>query len=487
MSSKDRVDVLIVGAGLSGISAAVHLSKHCPDKSYALLESREAMGGTWDLFRYPGIRSDSDMYTLGYSFKPWTNAQAIADGPSILEYINETAQEYGVAEQIQYNSKAVAAEWSSQQARWTITVHNTSSDQSERTITCRFLFMCSGYYNYDQGYTPEFEGLQDYEGQFVHPQQWTSDIDYKNKDVVVIGSGATAVTLVPELAKEAKSVTMLQRSPSYMVSGPREDVIANFFKSILPAQTAYNIIRWKNIKISSLSYKACKKWPNTMRGIFVKGVRKELGDEYDIDTHFQPHYNPWEQRLCLVPEGELFDAIKEKRADIVTDHIDRLTPDGIKLTSGEHLNADLIVCATGLELKLLGGMTVKLDGAQLNTADLVCFRGAMFQDIPNMALAFGYTNASWTLKCDLVCEYVCRLLNHMDAINATSCTPRLTDDTVEKLDFVDFSSGYFKRGLHNLPKQGSHGPWVVNQNYKKDVKSFRKSDLNEAELEYAYS
>ena len=329
--------------------------------------------------------------------------------------------------------------------------------------------------------------MQDYEGQFVHPQQWTSDIDYKNKDVVVIGSGATAVTLVPELAKEAKSVTMLQRSPSYMVSGPREDVIANFFKSILPAQTAYNIIRWKNIKISSLSYKACKKWPNTMRGIFVKGVRKELGDEYDIDTHFQPHYNPWEQRLCLVPEGELFDAIKDKRADIVTDHIDRLTPDGIKLTSGEHLNADLIVCATGLELKLLGGMTVKLDGAQLNTADLVCFRGAMFQDIPNMALAFGYTNASWTLKCDLVCEYVCRLLNHMDAINATSCTPRLTDDTVEKLDFVDFSSGYFKRGLHNLPKQGSHGPWVVNQNYKKDVKSFRKSDLNEAELEYAYS
>jgi cation diffusion facilitator CzcD-associated flavoprotein CzcO len=483
----DQVDVLIVGAGLSGISAAVHLSKHCPSKSYAILEARESMGGTWDLFRYPGIRSDSDMYTLGYSFKPWTDPQAIADGPSILNYINETAKEYGIAEHIQYNSKAVAAEWSSEQSLWTVSIQAGGDDQAERKLQCRFMFMCSGYYNYDHGYTPDFNGLDDFNGQFVHPQQWNSEVDYKDKRVVVIGSGATAVTLVPELAKEATSVTMLQRSPTYMVAGPRQDAVANFLKSILPAQTAYNMIRWKNIKISALSYKACMKWPNTMRNIFVKGVRKELGEEYDIDTHFQPHYNPWEQRLCLVPEGELFEAIKNERADIVTDHIDHFTAEGIQLKSGNHLAADLVVCATGLELKLLGGITVRVNGSELHTSDLVCFRGAMFQDIPNMALAFGYTNASWTLKCDLVSEYVCRLLNHMDQINAKSCTPRLSDDTVEKLDFVDFSSGYFKRGLHMLPKQGSHGPWVVNQNYKKDIKSFRKSNLNEAELEYAYN
>ncbi len=484
MTSTTHVDVLIIGAGLSGISAAVHLTQRCPNKSYAILEARSAMGGTWDLFKYPGIRSDSDMYTLGYSFKPWSDPEAIADGPAILRYINETAKEYEIDKKIQYDSKVTEAAWSSETSTWTITI---ASDQAEGTqvLTCNFVFACVGYYNYDYGYTPEFIGRDDYQGQFIHPQKWPTDLDYSGKKIVVIGSGATAVTLVPVLAQTADKVTMLQRSPTYMVSAPREDKVANILRAILPAMMAYKIIRWKNINMSILVYNACKKWPNTMRKFFLKGVKKELENDAYLKQHFTPKYNPWEQRLCLVPEGDLFDAIKADKAEIVTDHIERFTPSGIELKSGETLDADIVVCATGLELQLLGGMKTTVDGQELRAPDLVCFRGAMMQDVPNMALAFGYTNASWTLKCDLVSEYVCRLINHMDRIGAKSCTPRLNDDNMEKIDFVDFSSGYFQRGVDKLPRQGTKGPWVVNQNYKKDIKSFRESDLNESELEYA--
>ncbi len=484
MQPNQTVDVLIIGAGLSGISAAVHLKQRCPNKTFSIIEARAAMGGTWDLFRYPGIRSDSDMYTLGYSFKPWTDPEAIADGPAILQYINETAKEYDIDQSIVYNYKAIKANWSTTQSTWTITIQN-SVDGTTTECTCNFLYACSGYYNYDHGYTPDFEGIDDYQGHFIHPQKWPNDLDYTGKNIVVIGSGATAVTLVPELAKKAKKVTMLQRSPTYMVSAPREDKVANLLRALLPAMWAYKIIRWKNINMSILVYNACKRWPKTMTKFLLKGVKKELENEEDLKKHFTPHYNPWEQRLCLVPEADIFEAIKANKAEIVTDHIERITSDSIQLKSGQSIVADIIVCATGLELQLLGGMTLTIDTQEKDASNLLCFRGLMLQDIPNMALAFGYTNASWTLKCDLSSEYVCRLLNHMDSIGTASCTPRLVDDHIEKVPFVDFSSGYFQRGIHQLPKQGTSGPWVVNQNYKKDIKSLRKSDLSEKELEYA--
>lgn len=478
-----HVDTLIIGAGLSGISAAHHLTELCPDKSYVILEARSAMGGTWDLFKYPGIRSDSDMYTLGYSFKPWTDPQAIADGPAILKYIQETAAEKDIATKIKYNTKVTEASWSSSEQLWTVTVDSTDSIS---TYTCSFLFSCCGYYDYDQGYTPDYPGLEDYEGAFVHPQLWSSETNYEDKDVVVIGSGATAVTLIPELAKKAKSVTMLQRSPTYVVSAPREDAIANFLNKILPTKLAYSIIRWKNITMSMLVYNACMKWPNTMSKFFLKGVKKELGDRYEeLKKHFTPHYNPWQQRLCLVPESDLFEALKSGKANIVTDHIDTFTKEGILLKTGEILKSDLVISATGLKMKVMGGVVLKLDQKEIKSSELLCYRGMMFRDLPNLAMAFGYTNASWTLKCDLVSKYVCRLINHMDKNSYKSCTPTLQNENMETLPFVDFTSGYFQRSLHELPRQGTEGPWKINQNYLKDIKSLKRSTLDDGILLFA--
>lgn len=477
-------DVLIIGAGLSGISAAHHLKDHCPDKTYAILEGREAMGGTWDLFRYPGIRSDSDMYTLGYSFKPWTDPQAIADGPAILKYINDTAQEGGIADKITYQTKVTKASWSTTDQKWTVFAEHAPSG-TQTTHTCNFLMACCGYYDYDEGYTPDYPGIENYKGPLVHPQKWTEDIDYDNKNVVVIGSGATAVTLIPELAKSAASVTMLQRSPTYVVSAPREDAVANFLKKVLPLKLAYSLSRWKNITMSILVYNACMKWPKGMAKFLLKGVKKEMGEQYaDVAKHFTPFYNPWEQRLCLVPESDLFEVIKSGKAKIVTDHIDTFDSDGIKLKSGEKLKADLVVSATGLKMKLMGGIELTVDGNELVSSDLLCYRGMMFNGIPNMAMAFGYTNASWTLKCDLVNKYVCRLLQHMDKNKFTSCTPTVGDEQIERLPFVDFTSGYFQRSIDELPKQGNKGPWKINQNYVKDIISLKHSSLKEDSLHF---
>ena len=484
MAAKDHYDVIIVGAGLSGIGAAFHLQEKCPDQSIAILEARSAMGGTWDLFRYPGIRSDSDMFTLGYIFKPWIAKEAIADGPAILEYIHETAKENGIDKKIRYNHKVVGASWSTDASKWTLTIdHGEGTDQTE--MSCNFIFMCSGYYDYDEGYTPDFEGVDHFSGSVVHPQKWTSEIDYAGKKVIVIGSGATAITLVPEMAKTAKHVTMLQRSPTYVVSAPERDSIANFLRKVLPNKTAYAISRWKNILYSILMFKVCRKWPKFMRGLIMKGVEKQLGKEYDIEKHFGPKYNPWDQRLCLVPDNDLFESINHGSSSVVTDHIERFTEKGILTRSGQELEADIIVTATGLKLKFLAGMNITVDDKELDSSSLFCYRGMMFNDVPNLAAAFGYTNASWTLKCDLTCDYVCRLLNYMDEKGIKQTVPRLNDDSVKEEPLLDFNSGYVLRSIKELPKQGSKRPWKVYQNYILDIFNFRHSKLQDGVLEFS--
>ncbi len=479
----EHVDVLIVGAGISGIGAGCHLQQRCPGRSYAILEGREDIGGTWDLFRYPGIRSDSDMYTLGYSFSPWTKPKAIADGPSILQYLRETAQSYGVERRIRFGHRVKSAAWSSQDARWTVSAERGPQREPVR-LTCNFLFMCSGYYNYAEGYTPEFPGAASFAGRIVHPQKWTQDIDYANKRVVVIGSGATAVTIVPEMAKTAARVTMLQRSPTYVISMPAEDFIANGLRRLLPVKLAYLLTRWKNVLFGMLFFQLSRRRPETIKKLIFNGVRKALGPDYDIGTHFTPRYNPWDQRLCLVPNGDLFEAIKAGKADVVTDQIDTFTPQGIALRSGKQLEADLIVTATGLNLQLLGGVQVSVDGRDVALAQTLNYKGMMFSDVPNMASSFGYTNASWTLKCDLTCEYVCRLLNHMQKHGFRQCTPRNVDPSVIEEPWIDFSSGYVQRSLHKLPKQGSKLPWKLHQNYAFDILMLRYGRVDDGVMEF---
>ncbi len=478
----EHFDVVIVGAGLSGIGAAHHLQENCPDRSYAILEGREAIGGTWDLFRYPGIRSDSDMYTLGYSFRPWTQAKAIADGPSILNYVRDTAREGGIEPHIRFSHKVLSAAWSTEDAAWTVTAQK--GDETV-TLTCNFLFLCGGYYSYANGYTPDYPGLKAYKGRLIHPQQWPADLDYAGKKVVVIGSGATAVTLVPEMAKTAGHVTMLQRSPTYVVSRPAEDAFANKLRSWLPAKLAYGIIRWRNVLFGMYFYRVARNRPDVVKANIISMVRAQLGPDFDVAKHFTPTYNPWDQRLCLVPDADLFEALKSGSASVVTDHIDTFTKTGIKLKSGAELEADIVVSATGLNLQVLNGMTLTVDGQAVQPGETLSYKGMMYSGVPNLASSFGYTNASWTLKCDLTCEYVCRLLNHMKATGTRQCTPRIDDPSMETAPWLDFSSGYVQRGIAAFPKQGTKAPWKLHQNYALDLMDLKYSSIADGAMTFS--
>ena len=473
----EHVDVVVVGAGISGVGQGYHLQTRCPDRSYVILEGRAALGGTWDLFRYPGIRSDSDMHTLGFSFHPWTAAKSIADGPSIRAYVEETARTYGIDRHIRFRHHVTAASWSTEQARWTVSV--TGPGGEPLTFTCNFLCMCSGYYNYAKGYTPQFAGAERFGGRIVHPQLWPDDLDYDGKRVVVIGSGATAVTLVPEMAKTAAHVTMLQRSPTYVVSRPAEDKVANWLRTKLPTRAAYGVTRWKNVLTSMFFYRIAKKRPEQFKARLIGMVREHLGPDYDVDTHFTPRYNPWDQRLCLVPDADLFESLKRGDASVVTGTIDGFTETGIRLHTGEDLPADIIVTATGLELQLLSDVRFSKDGEPIDLSKALQYKGMMFSDVPNLAYTFGYTNASWTLKADLVAMYVCRLLNTMKKRGLRQATPHNSDASMTTEPFVDFSSGYIQRAEHALPKQGSRKPWKLNQNYALDVLALRLGSVDD--------
>lgn len=480
----EHVDVVIVGAGLSGIGAARHLQKNLPHKSYAILESREAIGGTWDLFRYPGIRSDSDMYTLGYSFKPWTEAKAIADGSSIRSYVRETAAENGIDRHIRFGQRLVGAEFSTETGRWTLRIERRE-DGETIAVSCGFVFMCTGYYRYDRGYTPQFEGREDFRGPLIHPQTWDESLDYEGKRVVVIGSGATAVTLVPAMAEQATHVTMLQRSPSYVLSIPGQDGLAHWLRRRLPPTVAYALVRGKNVMMAAAFFGLSRKRPRLVRRMIRGMVSRQLPGGYDVDTHFNPSYNPWDQRLCLVPDGDLFEAISAGRASVVTDRVDRFTPGGIRLESGRELEADVIITATGLELLPLGGTKLAVDGRAIDISQTVGYRGMMLSGVPNLAVAIGYANASWTLKCDLTCEFVCRLLRHMEQGAYDTCVAPEPGPEVERQPFIDFNSGYVLRAIDSFPKQGAKPPWRLYQNYPKDLVSLRLARVSDGTLKFA--
>jgi cation diffusion facilitator CzcD-associated flavoprotein CzcO len=477
---REHVDVLIVGAGLSGIGAAVHLQKNCPEKSYAILEAREAIGGTWDLFRYPGIRSDSDMFTLGYSFKPWTGKQSIVDGGSILSYIRETAEEYGVEEKIRFGHRVLAVEWSSAEARWTV---RAERDGEPVELTCNFLYGCTGYYRYDEGFSPKFAGEERFGGEIVHPQHWPEDLDYDGKRVVVIGSGATAVTLVPAMAERAAHVTMVQRSPSYVLSIPGSDAIADTVRRALPPKLAHALVRLKNVSRMLLFYTLSRRAPDFVRRALRAAVVRQLPEGYDVDTHFNPRYQPWDQRLCFVPDGDLFETLSSGRASIVTDRIETFTERGLKLASGDELEADVIVTATGLNIELLGGIGVTVDGEHVDLSRTVGYKGAMFSGVPNLAMTFGYSNASWTLKADLIASYVCRLINHMDQRGYDRALPLAPDPAEPRTPFLDLTSGYVTRALEIMPKQGTRQPWRLYQNYARDTMLLRMRSVEDHGLE----
>jgi cation diffusion facilitator CzcD-associated flavoprotein CzcO len=482
--TSDHVDVLIVGAGLSGIGAGHHLQANCPGKTYAILESRGATGGTWDLFRYPGIRSDSDMFTLGYSFRPWLEAKSIADGPSILDYVRETASDHGIDRHIRFHHRVVRAEWSTADARWTVDVERTDTQETVR-MTCGFLFTCTGYYRYDEGYTPDFPGTERFGGRIVHPQHWPEDLDYAGQRVVVVGSGATAVTLVPAMAEQAAHVTMLQRSPSYVLALPGRDPIADAVRRVLPPKVAYPLVRFKNVLVTMAFYQLSRRVPKLVKAVIRKGVQKQLPPGYDVDTHFKPRYDPWDQRVCLVPDGDLFTAIRDGSASVVTDRIETFTEGGLKLTSGAELEADVVVTATGLNMLALGGMELVVDGAPVVLSEKLGYKGMMVSDVPNLAIALGYTNASWTLKCDLTCEYVCRLLNHMDEHGHRQVVPRNHDPSLATQPFIDLQSGYVQRSIDQFPRQGVKAPWRLHQNYARDTAMFRFGSLEDDALEFS--
>jgi monooxygenase len=481
-SQSEHVDVLIVGAGLSGVGAACHLQTSAPGISWETREAREASGGTWDLFRFPGVRSDSDMFTLSYPFRPWTEPNAIGRGDQILRYIRDTATEYGIDEQVRYNSRVLRANWSGADARWTVTVQDTRTGAtSERT--CGFLYLCSGYYRYDEGYTPDWPDLEQFAGTVAHPQFWPEDLDLAGKRVVLIGSGATAATILPAIAGTSASATMLQRSPSYVLSMPNADPIGRLLLKVLPARLGYAAVRWKNARMGTFIYNFCRKHPARARAMLQNGAAKLLPDGYDIATHFTPAYEPWDQRMCLVPDGDFFAAIKSGRADVVTGHIETFTQDGIRLRSGEELKADVIITATGLNLLPLGAIELTVDGESVPVSERVAYKGMMLEGVPNMAFAIGYTNNSWTLKVDLVSSYVTRLLNHMRDGGYAIVTPRLPDPAMPRTPFIDMSSGYFERSRHMLPLQGDKSPWRLRQHYFKDAALFRGA-IDEQNLEF---
>jgi monooxygenase len=483
MSTVEHFDVLIVGAGLSGVGAACHLLTESPGKTFTILEERAVSGGTWDLFRYPGVRSDSDMFTLGYSFMPWREAEALASGPSILRYIRDTARTYGVDGTIRYRHRVVRASWSSGDARWTVEFEHADSGEPG-TITCSFLFMNTGYYRYDKGYTPQFEGTDRFRGRMVHPQQWPGDLDCTGQQVVVIGSGATAVTIVPALAASAAHVTMVQRSPSYVLSVPEHDAVADLLRRFLPPKAAHHVIRWKNVGVTTILFQLSRRAPEFVKGLLRKGVESQLPNGYDVATHFNPHYQPWDQRLCLTPDGDLFKAISCGRASVVTDRIDSLTERGLLLASGDEIEADVVITATGLNMRVMGGMAITVDGTEVDVPKTVAYKGIMLCGVPNLALTVGYTNASWTLKADLAAHYVCRLLNHMDQHGQVACTPRQPDPSIPIVPFMDLTSGYVQRALDILPKQAKRTPWRLHQNYPRDVMMLRYGDLSD-EMEFS--
>lgn len=480
--SVEHFDVLVVGAGLSGIGAGYHLQTYCPGKRYAILEGRENIGGTWDLFRYPGIRSDSDMHTLGYSFRPWRSDKSIADGPSILQYVRNTAREYGIDRHIRFNHRVQAASWSSETACWTV---EAETGAGKATYTCRFLYLCSGYYSYEAGHAPSFPGVERFRGQRVHPQHWPEDLDYTGKRVVVIGSGATAVTLVPAMAEKAEHVTMLQRSPTYIVSLPSRDRIANALRRRLPEKLAHSLSRWKNILMSLSFYQFCRRAPGAARRLIQKGIARQLPGNYPVAPDFDPNYKPWDQRLCVVPDGDLFKSLRRDRASIVTDHIDTFTEKGIRLKSGEELEADIVVTATGLKLIPCGGIRLEMDGRRVDPGETYTYKGLMLSGVPNFALCVGYINSSWTLRADLTSLYVTRLLNHMDRHGYTQAKP-LYDQADQDADpLINLSAGYVQRSVEMLPKQGAKSPWKLHQNYLLDMIAMKFGRVDDGAIEFS--
>lgn len=486
MAAPAHIDVVVIGAGISGIDAGYHLQTRCPDRSYVIFEARHALGGTWDLFRYPGVRSDSDMHTLGFGFKPWTHAKAIADGPSILAYLHEAASQFGIDRHIRYHHRVTRAEWSSDTSRWTLSIQRSDTGTTE-TVTTGFVVVGAGYYRYSQGYEADLPGIDRFDGQVIHPQAWPDDLDYAGKQVVVIGSGATAMTLVPAMAPGVGHITLLQRSPTYVAARPSTDRVANALRRVLPARLAYAVTRWKNVKLQQSVYGKARSKPDEVKQYLIGLVRTALGPDYDVDTHFTPSYNPWDQRLCLVPDGDLFEAIRSGKATVVTDRIARFTPTGIALESGDELAADIIVTATGLQMVTLGEMTLVVDGEPVDLSKTWTYKGLAYSDVPNLVTSFGYINASWTLRADLTCEYVCRLLNHMRVTGTTQCTPRLRpeDHDMPALPMIqNFSSGYLQRTMHLMPRQGDREPWINPQDYSVDKVMFRKGAIDDGVMEF---
>jgi cation diffusion facilitator CzcD-associated flavoprotein CzcO len=474
-------DIIVVGAGISGIAAGYNLQKSCPDKTFAILEGRESLGGTWDLFKYPGVRSDSDMHTLGFRFKPWIHKKSIADGPSILKYLNETVDDYNLRDKITYNQKVIASNWVSDSSIWELTVDDNGQEIS---MSCNFLFLCGGYYSYDKPYMPDFPGMDEFNGRIIHPQFWDESLDYSNKKVVVIGSGATAVTLVPAIAESAKQTTMLQRSPSYVISAPAEDSWNNALNKIFPVKFTYFVIRWKNILRTIIGFYLSRKYPERIKERLINLVREELGQDFDVEKHFTPSYKPWDQRMCLVPDGDLFSAIKDNRANVVTDTIDTFTPTGILLNSGNEIEADIVISATGIELNALNDINVSVDGVKVEANRKLSYKGMMLSGVPNLAITFGYVNSSWTLRADLTCEYVCRLINTMDKEGCAACSPEEDLNALVEDDYIDFTSGYVQRALDRLPKQGKKSPWRNYQNYLLDIFYVRLFSIKDSTLRF---
>ena len=479
--NEEHIDVLIVGAGISGIGAGYYLKNKCPSKSFKILESRNNLGGTWDLFKYPGIRSDSDMTTMGYRFKPWTGKNLVADGGAILDYLNDVVDENGFRDKIQYDSHVTKAWWKSDESKWYVT-YQDSTHGNESIITCNFLYFCVGYYDYENGHEPEFEGQSDFNGDIIHPQHWPENLNYKDKNVVVIGSGATAVTLIPSMADETKHITMLQRSPTYYMVRPNIDPIGAFFRRFMGKTVSYFVMRWKNIQLQSWFFKRARKDPKLIKEFLIGVVKEKLNPEYNVDKHFTPSYNPWEQRLCLVPDGDLFNAINEGKASVVTDHVDSFTSNGIKLKSGNELPADIIVTATGLKLMICSNIEIKVDDETIDISDTMTFKGMMVSNVPNVVWTFGYTNASWTLRADLTAEYTCKILNYMDKHDYKVATPSPNSEIGEDGTWLDFNSGYVTRSAHLFPRNGDRDPWRNTQNYIKDVVDLRYGNVKDEEL-----